>query len=573
MHNQEIARVLDEIADLLEIQGENFFRVRAYRNAARSIRDHPVQLTELAPEQLREVPGIGADLADKLTTLMRTGELPLHKELTQKVPHGLLELRQIPGLGPKRVRILAEHLGIHDRTGLKRAAEAGALRKIHGFGRKIEERILQSLAEEERAPANRLLYPEAAGMAESLLAHLRKSAAVKRLEVAGSLRRKRETVGDLDVLATSPKPKLVMKQLLSYPSIAQTLGSGETKSTVVLKGGFQVDLRVVPQESYGAAMVYFTGSKAHGVHLRRIAQAKGLLLNEYGLFRGNKAIAGKDEEDIYRVLGLQWIAPELREDRGEVEAAAAGKLPALLQRADLRGDLHTHSKYTDGRASIEDMARTARDNGLEYFAVTDHSRRVTMAHGLDPARLRQQWREIERVAARVKGIKLLRGIEVDVLDDGSLDLPDETLAELDWVVASVHYKLNQDASDMTRRIVKAIRNRNVDVLGHPSGRLLSHRPPSNFDLAEVLRVAHGEGCALEINSQPERLDLTDTSCMAAKRAGLKLVVSSDSHHPHDFTLLQYGVNQARRGWIEPTDVLNTRPLAKMRQRRPLASVG
>ncbi len=335
---------------------------------------------------------------------------------------------------------------------------------------------------------------------------------------------------------------------------------------MILHDGLQVDLRVLPEESYGAALIYFTGSKDHCVHIRRLAQRMELSLNEYGLFRGAQSIAGRTEEEVYRALGLEWIAPELREDRGEVKAAMDGTLPHLIMRGDLRGDLHSHSTYTDGRASIEEMARAADAAGLEYLAVTDHSQRLAMVTGLDPKRLREQWREIEEVQSRVK-VKLLRGIEVDILEDGALDLPDDILAELDWVVASVHYKLRQSPEEMTRRLVVAIGNPNVDVIGHPTGRILiDKREPSSFDFNEVLRAAAGEGCALEVNSQSQRLDLTDTNCIAAKQAGVKLVISSDSHSPKGFGLLQLGVNQARRGWIEPDDVLNTRPLKDLRQR-------
>ena len=358
-----------------------------------------------------------------------------------------------------------------------------------------------------------------------------------------------------------------MKHFTAFPGITEVIGSGETKTTVVLKGGLQVDLRVVPPKSFGAALAYSTGSKSHNVHLRRIAQTRGLLLNEYGLFRGDTVVAGKTEDEVYRALGLAWVPPELREDRGEIEAAASGKLPRLIERKDLRGDLHSHSLYTDGRASIEEMARQARESGLEYLAITDHSRRITMAHGLDPKRLHEQRREIDGIRKKLSGITLLQGIEVDILDDGQLDLPPDALAELDWVVASVHYKLEQDPAEMTRRLIKAIRNPNVDVIGHPSGRLLGHREPSKFDLREILRVAREEGCALEIDSQPDRLDLTDTACLAAKRAGVKVVISSDAHSTRDFGLLDYGVNQARRGWIEKDDVLNTRPLRNLRPRR------
>jgi len=567
MQNDEIAKVLDEIGDMLELGSENFFRVRAYHNAARAIRDQPVAVAELSPEQIDEIPGIGADLADKVTTLIKTGELPLHRELSAKFPKEILELTDLPGLGPKRVKVLADLLHIHGRDDLERAVRSGKLRTIKGFGARSEEKILEALAKATGGEGKRILYPEAVAMADRLVAHLRKSKAIKDLEVAGSFRRKRETVGDLDVVVSATDYEPCMRQLKSFAEVTRVLVSGETKATVVLKSGLQVDLRVVPADSFGAALLYSTGSKAHNIHLRRIAQGMGLLLNEYGLFRDKEMVAGKSEEEVYKVLKLLWIAPELREDRGELEAAIAGRLPKLITRGDLRADLHTHSTYTDGRSSIEEMARRARELGLEYFAVTDHSRRVAMAHGLDAGRLREQWQEIDRVAGKLKGIRILRGIEVDILDDGKLDLPDDVLGELDWVVASLHYNLRGSSVEMTRRLVNAIRNKNVDVIGHPSSRLVGHREPIEFDLAEVLRAAREEGCAMEVNSQPDRLDLNDTACMAAKRAGVKLVISSDSHSPREFDLLQFGVNQARRGWLEADDVLNTRSLKSLHVRR------
>jgi DNA polymerase (family X) len=566
MQNHEIAKILDEVADMLEVSDDSFFRVRAYRNAARTIRDHPAPLAQMDIKQMRELPGIGADMAAKLQSLVQTGDFEVHQELTRKIPPGLIELLRLPGLGPKRVRLLNERLRIRDLGDLKNAIEAGALRTVRGFGPKMEEQLTRALGEERHAVKARLMLAGAAQSAQALLDYLRQSPAVEHLEVAGSFRRRKDTVGDLDVLAISTAPVAVMDHLAGFAGIKQVLGKGETKSSVVLGGDLQVDVRVVPRESYGAALVYFTGSQAHCVHLRRVAQSAGMLLNEYGLYRGDERVAGATEEEVYRALGLPPIAPELREDRGEIEAAAAGRLPNLLKREDLRGDLHSHSTYTDGRATIEQMATRARAVGLDYLAVTDHSRRIAMSHGLDPARLREQWHEIEAVGKRLDGITLLRGIEVDILEDGALDLPDDVLSELDWVVASVHYKLNQSSAEMTQRMIAAIRNPNVDVIGHPSGRLLTGREPSAFDLDEVLHVAREEGCALEVNSQAERLDLTDIACLKAKHAGVKLVVSSDAHHPRDFAMLQYGVNQARRGWIEAADVLNTRALEDLRQR-------
>jgi DNA polymerase (family 10) len=566
MQNAEIAKYLAEIADMMELLGENFFHVRAYRNAARAVLDYPGNFSKLTIQQMEKVPDIGKGISSRIDTLIKTGELTIHQELRKKVPPALMEVMRMPALGPKRVKQLHDELGINSLDDLKSALEAGAIRTIRGFGPKMEESLRHALTRRIQVTSERWLYAEAAIEVEALLNHLRGCAAVARLEAAGSFRRRRESVGDLDLLAISNDAPAVMKRLVEYPHVAQTVGVGDTKTTVVLDDGLQVDLRVLPEESYGAALIYFTGSKDHCVHLRRIAQRMELSLNEYGLFRGLESIAGRTEEEVYRALGLDWIAPELREDRGEIKAARDHTLPHLIMRGDLRGDLHSHSTYTDGRASIEEMARAADAAGLEYLAVTDHSQRLAMVTGLDPKRLREQWREIEEVQPRVK-VKLLRGIEVDILEDGTLDLPDDVLAELDWVVASVHYKLSQPPDEMTRRLVTAMRNPHVDVIGHPTGRILiDEREPSSFDFNEVMRVAAAEGCALEVNSQSQRLDLSDTNCIAARQAGVKLVISSDSHSPKGFGLLQLGINQARRGWVEPGDVLNTRPLKDLRRR-------
>jgi DNA polymerase (family X) len=572
MQNAEIAKVLDEVGDMLELSGENFFRVRAYHNAARAIQDQTAAIARMTPEQIDKIPGIGADLAGKITILVATGELPLHRELSRKFTGELLELRTISGLGPKRIKTLIDRLHIRNKADLEHVAKAGKLRGIKGFGQRMEEKILETIARAESQPARRILYSEAEGVAASLVEHLRGCRAIEQLEVTGSFRRRRETIGDLDVLAAASNSEAVMDRFVAFPAVAQVAAKGDTRSAVVLKSGLQIDMRVVPRASFGAALAYFTGSKPHNIHLRRIAQVRGLLLNEYGLFRGESIVAGRTEEQVYRALGLPWIPPELREDRGEIEAAASRSLPELITRDDLRGDLHMHSTYTDGRSSILDMVQSARDSGLRYIAITDHSRRLAMAHGLDRARLHEQTREIERLRKQFTDITILRGIELDILDDGSLDLPDDVLAELDWVVASVHYKLDQEPRDMTRRLTKAIRNRNVDAIGHPTGRLLGRREASNFEFDEILRVAREEGCAMEIDSQPDRLDLTDTMCLATKRSGVKLVITSDAHSPREIGFLNYGINQARRGWIEARDVLNTRPLKSFRQRRLLASL-
>jgi DNA polymerase (family 10) len=568
MRNEEIARVFDDVADMLEIGGENFFRVRAYRNAARAVRDFPAPLADLTRDHFQEIPGFGADLAAKLATILDTGDLPIRMELMRTFPTGLLELKNLPALGPKRIKLLADRLRIRNRDDLKRAIEAGQLRTIRGFGAKMEERLLEALARKPEAnKPNRISLTDASIAADGLLVHMRSCAGIERIEIAGSFRRRRETIGDLDIVTASANASAVIERFLAFPAIIKTLGAGETRASVVLNSGLQVDLRVVPQSSWGSALVYFTGSQAHCIQIRRVAQKLGLLLNEYGLYRDAERVAGSEEEEVYRGLGLTWIPPELREDRGEVDAADTGLLPKLIELADLRGDLHCHSTWTDGRASIEEMAKSAQAAGLEYFALTDHSQRLAMVHGLDAPRLREQWAEIDAVAARLGGITILRGIEVDILEDGALDLADDVMGELDWVVASVHSKLDMDADAMTRRMVRAIRNRHVDVIGHPGGRMIGHREASSFDMGEIMRAAREEGCALEINSQPERLDLTDTGCLAAKQAGVKLVISSDAHSTLGFSLLQYGIGQARRGWLEAGDILNTRRLNQLRQRR------
>ena len=568
MRNEEIARIFEDVADMLEIGGENFFRVRAYRNAARAVRDFPAPVAELARERFSEIPGFGADLSAKLTTILDTGDLPIRIELMRTFPTGLLELKNLPALGPKRIKLLADRLRVRNRDDLKRAIEAGQLRTIRGFGPKMEERLLEALSREPDAiSSKRITYADATITADRLLAHMRGCSGVEQLEVAGSFRRRRETIGDLDIVAASANAAAVIERFLAFPEIIKTLGAGETRTSVVLNSGSQVDLRVVARSSWGAALVYLTGSQAHCIHIRRVAQNLGLLLNEYGLYRGADQVAGREEHEVYAALGLSWIPPELREDRGEVDAARDRSLPKLIELGDLRGDLHSHSTWTDGRASIEEMAKSAHEAGLEYFALTDHSQRLAMVHGLDPLRLREQWVEIQRVAARARGITILRGIEVDILEDGALDLPDDLLGELDWVVASVHSKLDMESAAMTGRIIRAVRNRNVDVIGHPSGRVLGHREPVGFNLGEILRAAGEEGCALELNSQTERLDLTDIACLAAKHAGVKVVISSDSHSTRGFNLLRYGVGQARRGWLEAADVLNTRPLEQLRQRQ------
>jgi DNA polymerase (family 10) len=563
--NADLAASFEQIADLLELQQANPFRIRAYRNAARVIGELRLDLVShiQAGRPLPRLPGIGADLAGKIEEFARTGHLAALDRLRSQTPKGVTDMLQLPGLGPKRVRALYEELHVTGLQQLARAARDGRIQALPGFGVKTESRILEAIDAASRRP-QRLKLVTAAQYATALIAWLRKAPKIDRIIAAGSLRRARETVGDLDLLATATDGAAVCGHLLAYPEVAEVRASGDTRCTVVLSSGLQVDLRVVPAESYGAALMYFTGSKAHNIRLRNLALARGLKLNEYGLFKGRRAIAGASEEEVYAALGLPWMAPELREDRGEVEAAGKGTLPALIERRDLAGDLHVHTKWSDGTASIEAMARAAKAHGLSYLAISDHSRRLTVAHGLDPVRLAKQQAEIESANRHLGGIRLLAGIEVDVLEDGSLDLPDSALAPLDVVIAAVHSKFDLPRTAQTRRILAALDHPKVRILAHPLGRLIDRREPYDVDLLAVIRKCKARGVALEVNAHPERLDLTDLGCRMARDEGARIVVNSDAHGEHEFDNLDFGIGQARRGWLEKTDVINTRPFAEVR---------
>lgn len=565
IENPEIARVFEEIADCLELVGGNPFRVRAYRNAARVVRDLQQPAAALAgdPKKLEELRGIGKDLAGKIRALAATGKLPLHAELCRRVPEGLRALMGVPGLGPRRAMILHRELGIGSMEDLRKAVSGHRVRRLKGFGPKTEELISAGLGALEGAP-RRVLLAEARPYAQALVGRLRRVPGAGPVETAGSYRRRKETVGDLDLLAACPKPDAVMDALASYEGVAMVAARGDTKMTARLKNGLQVDLRVVPEKSFGAALQYFTGSKAHGIEVRGRAQAAGLKLNEYGVFRGRHRLAGRTEREVYASLGLPWIPPELREGRGEVELALAGKLPSLVTLADIRGDLHMHTTATDGRDTLEDMVKAARARGYEYVAITDHSKRVTMAGGLDAEGLRGRFRRIERLAARTEGLAVLKGVEVDILDDGSLDLPDDVLREADWVVASLHYGQRQPREQLTRRIVRAIQHPLVCVIGHPSGRLIGKRPPCDLDFERVLGAAAEFGCALEVNGQPDRLDLDDVNAAAAKARGIPVVIDGDAHSVNELSNMELGVFQARRAGLSAAETLNSRDLRELR---------
>ena len=567
MQNPDIARLFDEVADLLEIQDANPFRVRAYRNAARTIRDFPESLADLVragTKDLTEIPGIGEDLAEKITEIVGTGALKLHRQLAAKLPAGLLDLLRIPGLGPKRVKLLHKKLKVKSAADLASALDAGRVRKLKGFGEKMEEKIRAGLGQAQ-VTEHRLLLNEAETQANALVEYLKAGGGVQEIAVAGSYRRRRETIGDLDVLVTSSDSPRVMARFVHYPEVAKVLSQGETRATVKLRGGLQVDLRAVEPAAYGAALLYFTGSKAHNIELRTIAQEQSYKLNEYGLFKGTRRVAGKTEEEIYAKLGLDWMPPELREARGEIALARQHKLPTLVTLQDIRGDLQMHTNATDGQATIDDMAHAARALGYEYIAITDHSKRVTMAHGLDAKRLREQWRGIDERNGASRGFTILKSIELDILENGKLDLPDEVLGEADYVVATIHYGTNQTKAELTRRLVGAAEHRWIDAIGHPTGRLLGKREPYPLDFDALCRACAAAGCLLELNGHPERMDLPDTLAAAAQRHGVRFVLSTDSHQPNNLVFMKYAVELARRAGLEPRDILNTRPLEDFRK--------
>ncbi len=563
--NADIAAVFDEIADLLEIEAANPFRIRAYRNAARTLRGLRREAAEMlaAGEDLTELPGIGADLAGKIAEIAASGTTAMLERLHKEVPASLAELLRLPGLGPKRVKLLHDELGIADTAALRRAAEAGRLRRVHGVGAATEARVLKALTQQEAARP-RLLLSAARAEADPLVAYLKAAPGIGKVEVAGSYRRMRETVGDLDILATAARPKPVIDRFVGYERAAEVTASGPTRAAIALAGGLQVDLRVVPEKSYGAALHYFTGAKAHNIAIRRLGQQRGLKINEYGVFRGARAVAGDTEESVFRAVGLPFIPPELREDRGEIAAAAGGRLPRLVGLADLRGDLHCHTKASDGRNSLAEMAAAAKARGFDYLAITEHSRRLGIAHGLDARRLGRQIDEIDRLNETLKGLTVLKGIEVDILEDGTLDLPDATLARLDLVTGALHSHFKLPADKQTARLLRAMERPHFSILAHPSGRLLGSREGAAFDMERVIRGARERGCHLELNAQPERLDLIDIYCQAAKAEGVLVSIGSDAHSVLDFDNLGLGVGQARRGWLEATDVLNTRRLTALR---------
>lgn len=567
IHNADIADAFDELGDLLSLQGENPFRIRAYRRAARVVRSLPQELAELKTvSEYDAIPGIGRDLAGKIAELVKSGRLKALEKLRREVPPGLRDLLSLPGMGPVRVRSLMTALHVKDRDDLKRALAAGRIGLVRGFGDMLQSRLREALDDAAtEGVAKRFPLRVAAEYAEPLHRYLARVPGVERVEIAGSYRRGRETVGDLDVLVSAPADVDACGALAHYPDLRELLASGPTKASGVLRNGLQVDVRAVPSPSFGAALLYFTGSKDHNIRLRRLAQEREWKLSEYGLFRGEHCVAGETEEGVYRALGLSWIAPELREDRGEVEAAMTGALPVLIERSDLRGDLHLHTDATDGHGSLEAMVAAAQARNLSYVAITDHTQHIGIVHGLDGERLARQCDAIDALNEKARDFVVLKGAEVDILEDGRLALPDRELARLDVVVIAVHSHFDLPPAKQTRRLLRALERPHVSILAHPTGRLIGEREPYALDFDRILEAARERGCCLEVNGQPSRLDLDDAHIKAARDHGVMLSIGSDAHSADQLGNLDDGVRQARRGWLRRSDVINTRSIAGLRK--------
>ena len=558
MKNQEIAKIFNDIADLLEIKGENPFRIRAYRRAALNLESFAENVAETPKEKLLQIPGIGQDLAAKVEEYVKTGKLRSYEDLKREVPEGLGVLLSVPSLGPKTAKLLSDKLKVKNLDDLERLAREHKLIGLPGIKEKTEENILKGVEMlkrgMERQPLGKVLP-----IADDMVEHLKKRAPVNKINIAGSIRRWKDTIKDIDILATAGDSRAVMNAFVHLPHVKDILMQGPTKSSVIIHEGLQVDLRVVEEESFGAALAYFTGSKGHNIRLREMAVKAGLKINEYGIFRekDDKKMGGGKEEDVYRILGLPFIPPELREDTGEIEAAIEGRLPDLVTPGDIKGDLHVHTRRSDGSHDFHELIEEARKIGYAYIAITDHSKGLGIARGLSEERIIEEKREIEAINKRLRGFRLLAGVEVDIRSDGHLDFSDEILKQLDIVVASIHSGFRQTREQITRRMVSAMRNSYVSIIAHPSGRLLGERDPYDLDMKEVLKVAKETGTAIEINAYPLRLDLNDMHAKMAKEMGTKMVISTDTHVISQFNYMTYGVSIARRGWLEKSDVLNT----------------
>ena len=564
MKNQDIVKIFNDIADLLEIKGENPFRIRAYRRAALNIESLTRDVAGIPKEELMKVPGIGQDLAGKIEEYVKTGRVQAYEDLKKEVPEGLGMLLSVPSLGPKTAKLLSDKLKVKNLEDLERLAREHKLSGLPGIKEKTEENILKGIEMVkrgmERQPLGKVLP-----IANDIVEHLRKKAPVNKISIAGSIRRWKDTIRDIDILTTSPDPKAVMNTFVHMPQVKDVLMHGPTKSSVVIHEGIQVDLRVVEEGSFGAALAYFTGSKAHNIRLREMAAKAGLKMNEYGIFRekDDKKIGGEKEEDVYRVLGLSYIPPELREDTGEIEASAEGKLPNLVELGDIKGDLHVHTKRSDGSHDFGELIEEARKRGYQYIAITDHSKGLGIARGLSEERLVEEMKEIEAINRKLKGFRLLAGVEVDIRGDGQMDFPDDLLKKMDIVVASIHSGFRQSRQQIMKRMASAMRNPYVSVIAHPTGRLIGERDPYDVDIHELLRIAKETRTAIEINAYPLRLDLNDVHAKMAKEMGVRVVINTDTHITSQFDYMSYGVSIARRGWLEKKDILNTMSYASL----------
>lgn len=563
MDKSQIIHILNEIATLLELQGESGFRANAYRNGARALELVHEDLAGLiATKKLHDLPGIGESLAEKIGTLVSTGSLPIHEELRAKTPPGLFELLRLPGMGPKKVKLLYDQLEIDSLAKLKKACETGQVAELKGFGEKTQQKLLEGLEFIDKT-GKRFLLSEALELAEELKAMFVNHPAVKRFELCGSLRRRKETVADLDLLTSATQVDAVMDTFVQWGRVAKVLARGETKSSVLLHSGMQVDLRVVPDEAFPFALHYFTGCKEHNIQMRQRAIDQGLKLNEYGLVGAKKSVACKDETELFAALGLDYIPPELREGTGEMEAAEQHKLPHLITYGDLKGTFHNHTTASDGSSTLAEMAEAARALGLHYLGIGDHSQSLKVAQGLSPARVRAQWKEIDALNKRWTDFRILKGTECDIMPDGSLDFDDDLLTEFDYVVASVHTNFGMGQAEMTKRIIRAVQNPYVTMLGHATGRLLLRRDAYKVDVDAVIQAAADAGTIIEINAQPLRLDLDWLHCKQAKDLGVRFAINPDAHHTSELAYLKYGIDVARRAWLTKDDVINTLSLPEI----------
>ncbi len=569
MINQELAKIFQEISEYLEMEGIKF-KPYAYQKAALSLNGLEEDVRKIYKrgglKALREIPGIGESIAKKIEEYIKTGEIKYYKKFKKKLPLKLDELMRVEGMGPKKAKVLYQKLGVRDLKTLEKAARAGKIRGLFGFGEKTEKNILEGINFLKKS-RGRFLLGETLPIVKEIIGELKKLKEIKKINVAGSVRRMKETIGDVDILVASSEPKKVMDYFVSLEGVMKVWGKGTTRSSIRIKPGIDVDLRIVPEKSYGSALQYFTGNKEHNIITRKIAIEKGLKLNEYGVFKGKKMIAGSNEEEVYKAIGLSWIPPELRENQGEIEASLKGKLPNIIEYNDIKGDLHCHSNWDGGKNSIEEMANTAYEMGYEYIGISDHTKFLKIEHGLNEKQLIQQREEIEKINKKFRARKLkfriLHGCEANILNDGSIDIKDEVLKKLDYVIAGIHSNFKMPKEKMSERIIRAMKNPNVDIISHPTGRILKRRDEYQVDFDKILRVAKETGTILEINSSPERLDLNDKNIKRAKELGVKMVINTDSHHKDHLRFIEYGIAQARRGWAEKKDIINTQSLEKL----------